>query len=253
MRLALLLGFFLLLIPFAEAKVFSYQNQTVAGYIRGGGGLSRLGQDAFIHSSGNATQFTDEDVQYNFSGELGAQFSMGAVNMRLGVEALRPKELEMKGTNASNAELFTLTSSVFVFSPMVTFEYVYSSGPSARFYGYAGLGYSMVTLDNHYEMTAAGTAAFTLQSYTEKGDATAYSTVAGMGFETLFVDNVAFAMDLGYRYLVVNGLKHKGSYSTIAQGAVNKGDKVENANGTDRSLDLSGITVNASFKFFVNL
>src|SRR5689334_20957376 len=119
-------GFSILLGLFASAagaKVFSFQNGNVAGYIRGGTQLLSLDQDAFVHSSGTQTEFPDSGVKYGFNGEIGFQFSMGPLALRLGAEAFHPKELEIIGSDSSGSQLFTLTSSVFVFSPMLTLEY----------------------------------------------------------------------------------------------------------------------------------
>ncbi|MGE0762722.1 MAG: outer membrane beta-barrel protein [Bdellovibrionales bacterium] len=244
----------LLLSPLAaEARVFSFKDRTVAGFVRGGGINSQLAQDAFANSSGVSTVFSNSDVAFNFFGEIGVQFSGGPLSVRLGIEALRPKELEIKGKNASDAELFTLHSAVFAYSPTLTIEYVYSAMESVRFYGYAAVGYSFVTLDNQYDMTSTGLTAFSpVTSHTEKGDGSGISGQLGLGFETMFVDNTTFSLDFGYRHLVVDNFKHKAANTTISQGAVAKGDSMLNHDGTARKLDLGGLTAGITFRFYIH-
>jgi hypothetical protein len=236
----------------ADARVFSFEKENMAAYLRASAGTNSADQDAFVHSSGTGTVFGEEGTKYSFSGEMGAQMSMGSLNVRLGIEALRPKEVLIDGNNAGGSKLFTLTSEIFVWGPTLSLEYVYSSIGSVRFYSYVGGTYMMVDMDNQYDMTAAGTLAYGANDYTEKGSATGYSSQAGLGFETMFVDNVTFSMDFGYRYLVVKDLKHKHNETTI-QGAVTKGDPMINDNGTERAFDLSGFTVGATFRFYIDI
>ena len=236
----------------AQAKVFSYNNQTFAAFVRGGSGLSRLGQDAYVHSSGASTVFADDPVKFNLFGEVGLQIAMGSVNMRLGLEALRPKETLIEGKNSSGTSLFTLTSGVFAYSPSVTFEFIYSVLGGVRFYSFLTASYSFVTLDNKYEMTAAGTTAFSpATSYTEKADGSAFGGMLGLGFETVFVDNATFSLDFGYRHLVVDNFKHKAD-GTVIGDMVAKGDTVMNHNGSARKLDLGGVSMGAIFRFYIN-
>lgn len=236
----------------AEAKAFSFKTEAMAAYVRGGGGLSRVAQDTYGNSSGAAI-FADEPVKFNLLGEIGAQFTLGALNIRLGLEVLRPKETLIEGKNSSSTTLFTLTSAVFAYSPTMTFEYVYSDLNVVRFYGFLSAGYSFVTLDNEYEMTTAGNTAFSpATSYTEKADGTAMGGVLGMGFETMFVDNATFSLDVGYRHLVVDNFKHKGTGAIIGDSSISKGDPVLNQDGSARKLDLGGLTIGAMFRFYIN-
>ncbi len=235
----------------AQAKVFSFQNRSFAAFVRGTGGMTNLDQDAFVHSSGSSSNFGSEGVKYSFSGELGGILMMGPVNLRFGAEAIRPKTLSIDGANASGTNLFTLTSNAFVFNPNITIEYVYSGLAGVRFSFFAGAGYAMVSLDNKYEFTSTGLTTYSpVTDYTETSSATVYEGHAGFAFETLFADNVTFAMDFGYRYLPVRELKYKNSETTI-QGAAVAGQTVLNADGSNRSIDLSGITIGAAFRFYI--
>lgn len=235
----------------ADAKMFSFNNQNVAAYVRGGAGMSRLHQDAFANSSGNF-EFSDDEVAYNFSGELGFQYTIGSLAFRLGVEAIRPKELDISAQTSAGVDMFTVSSSVFAYAPMITMEYVLTTWGGTRFYGFAGGGYSTVTFNNKYVVTPVAQGTLSVgPTYTEKGLATAMPIIAGTGFETLFTDNVTFSLDVGYRHMVVTKFKHQAAGAIIG-GTVAKGDPINNMDGDARTLDLGGAMINASFKFYMN-
>lgn len=253
MRFLLLgLGILTLHTGVAEARVFSFANENLAAFIRGGGGISRANQDAFANSSGTQTDFSGPGAQYNFSGEFGFLYASGPLRFRLGIEALSPKKVEATGKNTSDVDLVKVTSTVFSYAPMLTLEYVYSQAGSVLFYSYLGVGYANVTVDNKYEMAAQGLITYNpLTDHTEKSETTAMPIVGGLGFETMFVDNVTFSLDFGYRHLKINNLKYKADVSTFT-GSESKGQPVQNHDGSNRQLDLGGLTVNASFKFYIS-
>lgn len=237
----------------ASARVFSFQKEHVAAYVRGSIGTNVMHQDAFASASGNQTTFGDDESIFIFTGELGAQFSFGPVGFRLGFETIRPKEVEIAGKNSSGQELFTLNSEVFAYGPTAAFEYNYRALSSIRFFVFLGVTYAMIDMDNRYQMTAQGTSTYpSITNFTEKGEGTAFAINGGFGLETAFVDNVTFALDIGYRHMPVSKLKHRHPNTTFAQGAVNKGDEVKNADGTARAFDMSGFAISAAFRFYIS-
>lgn len=229
----------------AEAKDFNYGTRSFAAFVRGGAGLSQVAQDMFANAPGTAG-FDDSEVKANVFAELGAQYSSGRANFRFGLEALRPKEMMIDGKNAGGTKLYTLTSSIFAYSPTITMEYIYSTLGPIAFYATFGIGYSFVTFENKYEMvTPAATV------YNEKGSGSAPGGTFGFGFEILFVDNATFSLDFGYRYLVVKNFKHTAS-GTLPGGSVTKGDAVENADGDPRRIDLGGLSAGLTLRFYIN-
>lgn len=251
MRLILIV---ILFIPgFASARVFDFNKETVAAYLRGTGVMSKVGGDAFANSSGAATKTTDE-VKYNFGGEFGVLFAVSpSVNMRLGLELYQAKPLpSAKGKSAAGAEWFDLKSTVFSWAPVGTLEIVVQRGPSYRLFTYAGAGYADITMENAYTMTSAGSTALGVSSYTEKAAATSVFTFAGIGMETQFVDATTLSLDVGYRYFPVSKFTYKSDETTI-QGAKAKGGTVVNNDGSTRGLDLGGITFSVALRFYIDL
>jgi hypothetical protein len=240
----------------AVARKFDFKSEYFASYFRGTGGTSAVGDNAFKGAGGHSTEYTDS-VKYNFSGEIGFLINpVDKVTLRLGVELLQAKPLnDTKGTQ-NEQDMFTLTSTVFVFNPLVTVEAAFLTTSKSRAFVYAGSGLANVTMDNQYSFTPLGQTSLGVASdYTEKTEANLIYWHLGLGYEVLFVDNVTAAFDLGYRYLPIEELKYKADIDDMVDsiGSVNKGDVVMNQEGGPRTLDMSGPYIGLSFRFYIEL
>lgn len=237
----------------AQARVFSFNKEKFAAYFRGTGGLSEVKQETFEHSSGSQSVIDDE-VQYNFSGELGFAWGFGEnFVIRTGAEILQTKPLHTTGKNAAGTPLFDLTSKVFIFNPNITLELLLAQKDIFRFFAYGGLGYSFITLENEYVMQTAGTTAYGVASYTEKSGTESFSSHFGAGFEILFADTTTFSLDLGYRYLPVDRLKYKDNVTAI-NGNFTKGAYTVNEGVSDyRAFDMGGAYIGATFRFYISV
>ncbi len=237
-----------------EARIFDYKDSSLAGYLRGTGGLSQVGDAAFAKSSGSDTVI-DGEPKYTYSGEIGAALGLGSIlNLRLGVEMIGHQKVEeTKGRSPADVERFTLESSIYVFNPNATIEYIFGNVSSTRFYFAFGVGLADVTVENKYTMSDEGAAEYGLTSYTEKLAGSGISSHVGLGVETLFVDNVTFFGDFGYRYLEIGTLTYKGDVNSIlVPSGASKGDEALDFNGAKRTIDLSGITAGIGFRFYFN-
>jgi opacity protein-like surface antigen len=240
--------------PAARARVFDFKDAGVAPYLRGTAGLSAVGQEPFNHSSGPDTT-VDGSTKYDYSGELGVLIPLGGdLRMRLGAELIQHRPVsDAPGTDSTGKKLFTLKSSVNAFNPNVTFEYAYKTAGNLRYYMMAGVGYADVTVENAYAMTTDGQNDLHVGDFTEKLAAQTVSWHAGVGLETLFTDNVTFSFDAGYRYLPVKTLRYKGDVDTVlAPTGARKGDEVLNDDGGPRRLNLGGLTLGVTFKFYIH-
>ena len=236
------------------ARVFNFKNEYLASYLRATGGTSAAGSDAFSIAGGTDTVYADE-VAYNFSGEIGFLLRFkDRVTVRVGMEVLQTKPLnEISGKNPSGVNRFLLTSKVLVLQPVATIEVNLAPNPESRFYFFAGAGLSDVTMDNEFAMTATGTSELGgITDFAEKTTAYGISGHGGVGYEILMADTVTVAFELGYRYLPVPKLEFKNDVTTIAQGAVVKGDTVLNYDSSKRSLDMSGPFVGLGFRFYID-
>jgi len=236
----------------AEARVFNYKDSGLAAYIRGTGGLSAVAKKPFAKSSGTDTS-VDGESKYVYSGEIGGMFRFGGnANLRIGAELIQHRPVkEASGTSAAGNERFTMDSSVFVFNPNITLEYVYSGAGNLRYYAAFGVGLADVTVENRYTMTTQGTTDLGVGSFNEKMAASTTSGHFMIGLETLFVDNATFSLDVGYRHLPVKSMKYKGDVANIVGGGT-KGADALNHDGSKRSMDLGGLMVGVGFRFYMN-
>ena len=238
----------------AQARVFNFQNEYLASYLRATGGLSGVGDKAFAKAGGADTVYSDKS-NYGFGGEIGLllQFE-NRVTLRLGMEILQSQDLKkIAGKNTSGEDRFHLTSEIFAFQPKVTVEVNLLPAPESRFYFFFGAGWSNIILDNQFVMTATGTSELGgITDFTEKAKATAVSGHAGIGYEVLMVDTITSFFELGYHYLPVSQLEFKNDVTTIAQGSVVKGATVLNGDGYKRGFDMSGVFVSLGFRFYID-
>lgn len=237
----------------AEARVFDFNKESIAAYLRGTGALSNVGDKAFSKSSGALTD-VEGSAKFNFGGEFGVLFALAPdVSFRAGLELYQAKPVsDGKGKSSAGVEWFDLNSSVFSWGPVGTFEAVTWRGGSSRVFIYAGGGYASITMENEYTMTAAGATALSAASYTEKSEATSIFGFGGIGWETVFADATTIAFDIGYRYMPISKFTYKADTATI-QGAKSKGGKVVNDDGSGRTLDMGGATMSVSLRFYIDL
>ncbi len=233
----------------AQARVFDLKAANFGTYFGGTIGSSQLSKQPWGDSSGPSTT-TDTPVRLNYSGEFGFLMAIPKINLRFGVEYLQPQKLsDIKGKNPSDQLDFTLNSNTRAIIPKVSVEFVvWKTNDSAFIFG-GSAGYAMITMENQYAMTAQGTTDFGVGDYNEKASGNAIGAEGFIGYEFVFSDNVTLFTNLGYRYLLVNELKHQNSATTIA-GAVAKDSTVINQDGKNRSLDMSAAQAAIQFRFY---
>lgn len=242
----------------AHARVFSFSDSWMVAYLRGTGGMSNISDDAYAHSTGSNTTF-DREVEYNFSGEIGLSLLMGEkLSVRFGVEGLKGQEVKTRGTLITDPnDTIDIESSVLAFSPVATIEYSYLNLGAMRLYGFAGLGYSTVTVTTEHTLSADSKTYYAHPANTYKetweGDPT-ISYQLGTGFEYFTMDNVTISMDVGWRFFHVKEFSYKES-ATVIRGStavdVGRGDTVRDDGGHIIDLDMGGLFVGLMFKFYI--
>lgn len=216
-------------------------------------GLSRLGSTPYDNASGNTTVFSGDEHAYNYSGEIGFLLNIGEFStFRVGAELIQSKKSELIGSNTSGAKLFDLVSDVFVFNTTGTLEYHFYKTDTTRFSVFAGVGLGSVSLDLDYTFTSAGLTNFGLSSnYKEESSSYIIGAHGGFQYEFLFADTVTMAIETGFRHLPVTKLNYEKD-STGIYGAISKGSKTRNQDGSDRTLDLSSYYVALGFRFYID-
>lgn len=234
----------------AQARVFNLNNENFAAYVRGTYGPT-FENTLNSQSSGNNVSLDSKHL-YNLSGEFGFIYASPWVNVRFGLEVLKPRDIENEtGRNASGTELYSMTSEVSVMIPKFALEMNVYHLDTARVYVSAGAGYANLAARNSYTMTSAGTSAFGMTEFYEdlRGGAMAFEgTVA---YERLLTDSTTFVLEGGYRNMRFNDIKHNRDVTTISQGAVVKGDQAKTMDGSPRALNLSNWYAGLALRFWI--
>ncbi|MCB0349919.1 MAG: hypothetical protein KDD38_01975 [Bdellovibrionales bacterium] len=239
----------------ANARVFSFKDSWVSAYFRGTGGVSKVADNAYEHTSGSDTQFED-DVDYNFSGEIGFAFLLGeSLSFRAGVEGLQTKSIIATGTNGATTDYMDVDSKSVAFNPNVSLEFGFLNTGTSRAYVFAGAGYANVKVTNAYSLTTAGAAYYTAPAtFKETWAATVLNYNVGAGYEMFILDNVTFSIDGGWRFFKASGFEYDSATTAIrgaGAGAVASGATVTDNLGNKPELDLGGAYVGIMFKFYI--
>jgi hypothetical protein len=243
--------FFLLPSP-AQARVFSFKDETIATYFRGTFGNSAVAGTPYDASSG-AGVTVDKKSSRNVSADIGVLFAGQDMNFRLGVEFLMPQRFDTaSGSNASGANYFSLDTQTFAFIPSANLEFLFKRSATAHGLLGLGAGYAFVSVSNHYTMTPAGTAALAVTDFSEAASARVLASQLYVGYETLFTDTVTAEFEAGYRYAPVTTLNSTTSATAIS-GSESAGKPLVNMDGSNRKVNLSGVFVGMSFRFYIGM
>jgi hypothetical protein len=238
----------------AEARVFDFSKQTFSTYLRASGGPTTLQRGAYSAGFPNSITFNDTNAPSTvYSAEIGLAFTNPNVyNFRLGVEGLYPYASGgSTGANGGTPE-FTINSLTYAIIPQANFELFLKKKPNFRFYLGAGGGYAITSFDNNITMTPQGTTTYGVSNYSELASGTGIMGQGYLGMEFPAFDNIGFSFDVGYRYLVIPSFTASQSYTNLSGKIISQGSTITNADGSTRSLNLSGVFGAVSFRFYFN-
>lgn len=234
----------------AQARTFNVVNDTFAVYLRGALDTAPLENTLANESAGSQTQ-VDVEHEKKISGELGVFIASPELNIRMGLEFIRPPEAEnVLGTRTTDgAQMYAVKSEVSVLAPKVSIESNLKRWPEARVFISAGYGYAMLTAMNSYSIYDSPQYSG-LTDFKEELTATGTLLEGTIGYENLLADTTTFVLEAGYRSLKFDSIDYKKA-TTNFQGNVNGGQKALNTAGHPRTLDLSGVIFAISFRFWM--
>jgi hypothetical protein len=237
-----------LFIFFAQARVFDLNKTSVSTYLRGAYGLSNAGVAAYDSNSADTVEFSKSSSS-STGGEFGVAITGKKINLRLGVEIIRPGLVEEAMATSGASEVYTVTSETSILTPKAVFEFNFKLRSEWRFFGFLGFGYSQVGVLNSYTFSQAGQAQYLLTDFSEELRGTALSYEGGLGIEVLLSDSTTVALEAGYRRLEFNQLSHNKEI-TGWSGATAKGDEALKADGSKRVINYSSPTVALALRFY---
>ncbi len=251
LRLHIFIVLLTFLLPsLSQAVVFDMGKEKFGSYLRGTYETWGNGQDPFGQSSGQGVSFGS---QFNNlpAYEFGFLINAGKVNWRIGLELISPPQLSnVNGSDASGNVLYTMNSSVTVYTPKVGLEFNLKTWKQSRFWLYGEYGYATLAIQNSYNFTSAGTTQFGIPNFREVVSSIQSEYAASLGFETLMTDSTTFSLELGYRMLNFTNL-NESSAVTNFQGSQAGGAQSLQNNGTARNLNMSGPFASVNFRFWI--
>lgn len=229
----------------AEARLFDLNNESFASYLTLGYSTSAA-KDSLFADESNAVSFS-KNLASLTGGEFGFLRRTDRVSWRFGLEILKPAALkDVEASDASDQVLYKVDSEVMVVNPKFGIDFNFWTKTNSRFFVFTSVGSASVTVDQSYHaLTVAPSTDFDSQW---KGSGTAVT--GGLGFEYGVVDLTSLVFEIGYRNLKISKLKY-GEDITDLQGAQQQGGTVLLADGSNRTLDLSGWIANLSARWWL--
>ncbi len=238
-------------VPLAQARVFEIEKESFAAYLRGSFSPTPLINTLNSDSKGNGVNL-DSQHPYNISGEFGFVYSTPSVDLRFGLEVIRPPDLKAQsGVDAGATNLYSLTSEVSVLAPKISAEFTVKKWTESKLYVQLGAGYASLAARNSYAFTAAGKTQFGLNDFYEDLRAGAPLYEGSFGFESYLTNATTYVIEGGYRALNFTSVKHNSVVTTF-QGPVTKGSAATNMDGSNRSFNLSNYFVGFALRFWLN-
>lgn len=234
----------------SSAMIFDMNLEKFAAYFRANYAPTTSNKATYEKSSPFSEVYTG-DLTVIYGAEFGFVYSTRFLNIRFGLDVIRPPTLKVEAANVSGTKLYDLTSDISAITPKIGIEYNVRQWKNSRIFLNANYGQSTLGLNNAYAFTASGAAApIGGVDHTEEGRASATLIEESLGYEVLMFDTTTVVFDLGYRSLKFASITHNRDATTL-QGAKVKGDAMLNTDGTNRQVDLTGYYAGIQFRFWV--
>jgi hypothetical protein len=235
----------------AQARVFNFENESVAPYLNLRGGMSGLGSAPYQWQS--AASYGGDDVGFNYGGEFGVYFSLGALGLGLGmlVDSFDPVT-GGTGADAGGSQLFTVNTEGISYGPHLFFDYILSAQPSSRWKLVVGGGYQYLKLENNYNFTTAGQALVSGQSsLLETYKTSALFATLGVATEFVMAGTTTMSILLGYHHSFAEQWNYDGGVTNFA-GTNGPGAAVVFEDASTKTMDWSYPFLQLGFQFYVD-
>lgn len=234
----------------ANARVFDINSESFAAYFKFNYSPSTLKKTTYEKVSPFGETFSG-DITAIYGGEFGFVYSARYLNLRFGLEVVRPPTLAVVASNSSGTKLYDLSSEITAVIPKIGIEYNIRQWRESRLYLNGNYGLGNIGMTNSYTFTATGAASpMNGVEYTEEGRGTATLAEGSLGLETLMFDTTTLVLEAGYRQLNFTTLTHNRSATTL-NGSKVKGDAMLNTDGTARTVNMTGSYAGLMFRFWI--
>lgn len=226
----------------AEAKIFDLSKSKFGSYLLFSGEESNLKDTPLVGESA-ATSFSDT-YKYPVGGEFGFMYTGNRVGFRFGVESMAPPAIE-GNASSGNSIVYHYRNTMTVIAPKIGMEIYFKSTGWYRISGYGFFGQANLVSETDYsaaELTPGD------HNVNQKSSASMYG--GGLMVEASVFDNTTLLLEAGYRQLKFSNVLYSKDITTF-NGTYSSGDRVVNADGTDRLIDFTGTYVMLGFRFYL--
>ncbi|MFP5519137.1 MAG: hypothetical protein ACLGGX_04495 [Bdellovibrionia bacterium] len=234
-----------------QARVFNLTQEKFASYLILGGGPSGTGKTFFEGETASSLEYS-KGYSLDTSGEFGFMWASQYLNLRLGLEFISPAVLKGVEATSGTTVLYEIESKISGYVPKVGVEFNLQSTPRTRSFAFFNYGSGSITVDNTYDLTADGLAAFPgVVDHVLKMKGSAQHLSGGLGFEGFFSDTTTYIFEIGYRAMNFDKLTATETVTTFSNQVYDSGDVVKFANGDNRVLNMSGYFLNLGIRIYL--
>ncbi len=236
----------------SQARVFSFENESVAPYLNFRGGMSQLEEDPYAWQS--ASRYSGDKFDLTYGGEFGLYLRGAGMGLRLGVLVQTFDGVQAaQGLRTDGTALYSANSEGLLFGPAFSIDIQLAEQPTHLWKVVFGGGYQWGQFENNYSMTAAGEALVGGQSeFSETYKSQMFYAVAGVGTEIVLADETTIEFMLGYHHSFPVTWLYAGGGENFA-GTHNGDDDVVFEGGARKTLNLSYPFLQVGFQFYLDL
>lgn len=245
-----LIGLFLISRP-VQARVFMFEEETVAPFLKLRTGVSSIGTTPYRWQS--ATTYGGDKVDLMYGGEFGVYFRGPRLGLSLGVlvQSFDPVT-GGKGFNASGTSLYSVDLSGIAYGPQVTFDYQLSKTEIYLWKLQVGGGYQYAKFDSTYTMTTTGQSLVGGQSQiTETYKQEVPYVLLAISTEFKMSGTTTLSITGGYHYSFNKKWNYAGGGLNFA-GTHQQGDSVTFEDSSTRPIDWSYPFLQMGFHFYTH-
>jgi hypothetical protein len=233
------------------ARVFSFENETMAPYFRLRSGFSSMGNTPYRWQG--ATRYGGDEVDLIYGGEFGFYYRVARFGVALGVlvHSFDPV-MGGRGSDVGGARLYDVDVEGLAYGPQVTFDYQFTGTEDYLWKIVVGGGYQFAKLESTYRYTVLGQALTGGQSQlTESYKQEAPFAIMAISTEFLLADTTTISITAGYHYSLNQDWNYSGDGQNFA-GPHGDGDPLVFEDGSRKTIDWSYPFVQLGFHFYVD-
>lgn len=245
--------FFVLLLTgqSALARVFMFDRESIAPYLKVRAGMSQMGNAPFRWQS--ASTYGGDDVDLIYGGEFGVYFRTHRLGLSLGV-LVHTFDPVTGGSafDSSGNSLFTVDVEGMAYGPQMTFDIQFAKTETYMWKLILGGGYQFAELESTYNFTATGQPLVGGQTQlTESYKQDAPFALLAISTEFVFSGTTTLSVTAGYHYSFSKDWKYGEGGQNFA-GTHAQGGDVLFEDATSKTIDWSYPFIQMGFQFYVD-